>query len=77
MTVQFKLTAPSGELDSAIEHAINTKTKPLGSLGQESIAAQIAKIQQTLTPKLSGGSLVLLLATTAQRPTVSRPIHSS
>lgn len=60
MTVQFKLTAPSGELDSAIEHAINTKTKPLGSLGQvESIAAQIAKIQQTLTPKLSGGSLVL------------------
>ena len=60
MTVTFKLTAPSDELDAAIEHAINTKTKPLGSLGQiESIAAQIAKVQQTLTPTLSGGSLVL------------------
>ena len=39
--------------DEQIQHAIDTKTKPLGALGKlEAIAFQIAKLQQTLTPEL-------------------------
>jgi len=39
--------------DEQIQHAIDTKTKPLGALGKlETVAFQIAKIQQTLTPEL-------------------------
>jgi len=39
--------------DEQVQHAIDTKTKPLGALGKlETVAFQIAKIQQTLTPTL-------------------------
>ena len=39
--------------DEQIQHAIDTKTKPLGALGKlEAVAFQIAKIQQTLRPQL-------------------------
>ncbi|RVU84298.1 nicotinate-nucleotide--dimethylbenzimidazole phosphoribosyltransferase [Leucothrix sargassi] len=39
--------------DQQIQQAIDNKTKPLSALGQlESIAAQIASVQQTLTPAL-------------------------
>lgn len=45
--------------DEQIQHAIDTKTKPLGALGKlESIAFQIAKIQQTLTPQLVSPSIL-------------------
>lgn len=40
-------------LAAAIEEKINTKTKPLGALGQlENLARQIALVQQTMTPQL-------------------------
>ncbi len=45
--------------DEQIQHAIDTKTKPLGALGKlETVAFQIAKIQQTLTPKLVNPSIL-------------------
>jgi len=40
-------------LEQQIQHKIDTKTKPLGALGVlESVAFQVAKIQQTVTPSL-------------------------
>jgi nicotinate-nucleotide--dimethylbenzimidazole phosphoribosyltransferase len=43
----------SRALDDALHHAINNKTKPLGSLGQlEHLALRIGRIQQSTTPKL-------------------------
>lgn len=49
----WNITAPDPALAAAIAHKIDTKTKPLGALGQlESLAQQIALVQQTLTPEL-------------------------
>ncbi len=40
-------------LSAAIQHKIDTKTKPLGALGQlETLARQIALVQQILAPEL-------------------------
>ena len=48
----FDLPPVSRGLDDAIRHAIDTKTKPIGALGMvETLAAQIARIQGTLTPR--------------------------
>ncbi len=44
----------SRAMDTEIHAAIDQKTKPLGALGTlETLALQIARIQQTITPKLS------------------------
>ena len=40
------------DFDRAVAEAIDSKTKPVGSLGRlESLAAQLARVQQTLAPK--------------------------
>lgn len=53
----------SSHLDSEIAHAIDTKTKPPGSLGRiETLAAQIARVQQTLTPVMDTCSLTIFAA---------------
>ncbi len=50
----------SRALDPAIQRAIDTKTKPLGALGVlEALAAQVARIQNTLTPWLQSCRLTL------------------
>lgn len=49
----WNITAPDQALAAAIQHQIDTKTKPLGALGQlETLAQQVALVQQTLTPAL-------------------------
>lgn len=50
-------------LDDQITHAIDTKTKPPGSLGRiEALAAQIARVQHTLTPVMESCSLTIFAA---------------
>ena len=47
------ITPISVEIKPALQQAINSKTKPLGSLGDlESIALQVGQIQHSLTPRL-------------------------
>ena len=57
------LPAVRSDLDDAIRLAIDTKTKPTGSLGRvEALAARIARIQGTLTPRLRRCRLTLFAA---------------
>lgn len=52
MPYHYDIKAVSHQLDEAIKQTIDTKTKPPGSLGQlERLAAQIARIEGTLTPE--------------------------
>ena len=51
------------ELQQQIQHKLNNKTKPLGSLGKlEEVALQIALIQETLTPGLIKPHIVVFAA---------------
>ena len=50
-------------LHETLKQKINSKTKPLGALGQlEALALQIGKIQQTLTPRLSKPTILVFAA---------------
>ena len=54
------LPAVRTDLDDAIRQAIDAKTKPPGSLGRvEALAARIARVQGTLTPRLRRCRLTL------------------
>lgn len=51
---EFDVQPLSHDMDAAIAHKIDFKTKPLGALGRlEKVAAQICRIQHTLEPQLS------------------------
>ncbi|MFD1467001.1 nicotinate-nucleotide--dimethylbenzimidazole phosphoribosyltransferase [Hymenobacter caeli] len=51
--MNWNIAAPDGALAAAIGRKIDTKTKPLGALGQlEALARQVALVQQTLAPAL-------------------------
>ncbi|WP_231870759.1 nicotinate-nucleotide--dimethylbenzimidazole phosphoribosyltransferase [Marinomonas aquimarina] len=53
----------SSELDDDIQHKIDFKTKPPGSLGGlESIAYQVARIQRTLTPTIERAQMLVFAA---------------
>ncbi len=48
------------EFEAALRAKIDGKTKPLGALGRiEALAAQIARAQQSLAPRLEHGRLIL------------------
>jgi nicotinate-nucleotide--dimethylbenzimidazole phosphoribosyltransferase len=50
-------------LDAAIARAIDGKTKPVGALGRiEALAAQIARVQRTLTPRAERCTLTIFAA---------------
>ncbi|MDP5239154.1 nicotinate-nucleotide--dimethylbenzimidazole phosphoribosyltransferase [Uliginosibacterium sp. 31-16] len=54
MTIAFNIQPLSHELAPTLQQRIDTRTKPLGSLGRlEALALQVGLIQQTLTPQLS------------------------
>ena len=49
----FAISAPDRAIDTALNHKIDRKTKPLGALGQlEAVALKIGRIQQRLDPVL-------------------------
>lgn len=51
------------DLLAAVKHAIDTKTKPPGSLGRiEELAEQIAMLQGTVTPQMERASLTIFAA---------------
>ncbi len=51
------------ELNAQIKHTIDTKTKPLGSLGKlENLAAQIARVQGTVAPVMNACTLTIFAA---------------
>ena len=48
-----RMTSHNADFDTRLKTALDTKTKPVGSLGQiESLAATIARVQNTLTPRV-------------------------
>ncbi|MCW3785616.1 nicotinate-nucleotide--dimethylbenzimidazole phosphoribosyltransferase [Plebeiibacterium sediminum] len=58
--MQFNIQSVQTDLTEQIVRKINTKTKPVGSLGKlEKIARQIAEIQNTLHPELSNPAIIV------------------
>jgi len=60
---QFDISLPSLELKAALQHKIDSKTKPVGALGElESIAFQLGTIQNSLTPDVSRPQMIVFAA---------------
>jgi nicotinate-nucleotide--dimethylbenzimidazole phosphoribosyltransferase len=59
--MDFSLTPATRDLDAALRHKIDQKTKPVGSLGRlEELALQIGRVKNTLTPALAKPHIVVL-----------------
>jgi nicotinate-nucleotide--dimethylbenzimidazole phosphoribosyltransferase len=58
--MNFDITPPDRGLEAALVHKINTKTKPVGSLGLlEHIALQMGLIQQSLSPAIEHPAILV------------------
>lgn len=57
----FAVAPATRDLDAALRHKIDQKTKPLGALGRlEELALQIGRIKNSLTPVLAQPHIVVL-----------------
>lgn len=57
---KFNIVSPDQTILTDLEHKINNKTKPIGSLGRiEEIAIKVGVIQQTITPQLNKPTIVV------------------
>jgi len=57
----FAIPPLGNDLDAALQHKIDNKTKPRGSLGQiERLALQIGRIQHSLTPDFRNPHILVL-----------------
>lgn len=61
--LNFKITPPHPTIAAALQHKLDRKTKPQGSLGQlEQLALQIGLIQQRLDPQIVAPAMIVFAA---------------
>ncbi len=61
--MNFNISKPNTELTEQLQHKINFKTKPIGSLGiLEQLAVKIGCIQNSLTPELKQPIIMIFAA---------------